>query len=126
VLADFNLLHLLAQRGTITGTVFAHDSNLHRNEERKNRKKYIIMRSAIGGPEARLKNRLRDCIVGRMRKSRGETFLVRRDMLIDDLRCAKSIPACASSTLKFNVLRGSHEAFSKGQRVWFCNCRGAY
>ena len=28
VLADFNLLHLLTQRGTVTGTVLAHDSNL--------------------------------------------------------------------------------------------------
>jgi hypothetical protein len=28
VLADLNLLHLLTQRGTITGTIFAHDSNL--------------------------------------------------------------------------------------------------
>ena len=31
VLADFNLLHLLTQRGTVTGTVLAHDSNLRKN-----------------------------------------------------------------------------------------------
>ncbi len=30
MLADFNLLHLLTQRGTVTGTVFAHDSYLRR------------------------------------------------------------------------------------------------
>jgi hypothetical protein len=31
VLADFDLLHLLAQRGTITSTVFSHDSNLNQD-----------------------------------------------------------------------------------------------
>ena len=31
VLAQFNLLHRLTQRGTVTGTVLAHDSNLRKN-----------------------------------------------------------------------------------------------